>query len=110
MNVIRPKSSDATLSDLVVSDGDLSPTFASGIGTYDVDVGNSVDEVTVTPTAADEEATVTVDGMKVDSGNPETVALDGGVNVIRVVVDGPGRHHPGLYGDGDPGGGPRMRR
>ena len=55
-------STDATLSDLVVNDGSsdltLTPTFASGTETYAATVANSVDEVTVTPTTTDTNATV----------------------------------------------------
>ena len=75
-----------TISSGVSSPVVLSPGFGPGKFAYTAMVVNSVESVMVTPTVANS-ATVTVDGMKVDSGNPETVALDVGVNVIRVVVE-----------------------
>ena len=49
---------DATLSALSLGAGvTLSPTFASGTTTYTASVANGVDEVTVTPTTTDPEAT-----------------------------------------------------
>ena len=55
-------STDATLSDLVVNDGNmdltLTPTFASGKYTYTAMVANTVTEVTVTPTPNDSGATI----------------------------------------------------
>ena len=55
-------SSDATLSDLVVNDGNadltLTPTFASGMYTYTASVVSTVAEVTVTPTKNDDGATI----------------------------------------------------
>ena len=49
---------DATLSALSLGTGvTLSPTFASGTSTYTASVANGVDEVTVTPTTTDPEAT-----------------------------------------------------
>ena len=55
-------SSDATLSDLVVNDGNadltLTPTFESGMYTYTASVANTVAEVTVTPTKNDTNATI----------------------------------------------------
>ena len=55
-------SSDATLSDLVVNDGNadltLTPTFASGIYTYTASVVSTVAEVTVTAMTTDSGATI----------------------------------------------------
>ena len=77
-------------------------------------VGNSVDSVTVTPTVNHGGATVTVTvdtGATVNrSGSDYTFDLDVGSNVIIYRGEGPGRHDPGLYGDGGPGRSPRMRR
>lgn len=54
-----PPSSDATLSDLTVSSGSLSPTFAAGTLAYTVNVENSVTSVTVTGAKNDANATIT---------------------------------------------------
>ena len=87
MTVTRAGSSDATLSGLVISDGVLSPAFDPGAFGYVVDVGNLVEEVTVTSTVAHDDATVTVNETPVTSGGGHTLSLDVGVNVIRVVVE-----------------------
>ena len=104
VTVTRAASAVATLSDLVISGGVLDPEFDPGAFGYVVDVGNLVDEVTVTSTVTHADATVTVNETPVASGRGHTVSLDVGVNDIVVVGDGPGRHDPGLYGDGGPGG------
>ena len=53
---------DATLSGLTLSDGALDPAFDSATTTYTVDVANSIGSVTVTPTATQSRATITVNG------------------------------------------------
>ncbi|MNI15719.1 Endo-1,4-beta-xylanase A precursor [compost metagenome] len=46
-------SSNADLSNLVLSSGSLNPMFVSGTTSYTASVGNSVSGITVTPTVAD---------------------------------------------------------
>ena len=58
-------STDATLSGLSVSDGILDPAFDSTTTAYTVALANSVGTVTVTPTATDSGATITVNGASV---------------------------------------------
>ena len=80
-------SSDASLSGLSVSEGSLSPVFASGTTSYAVGVGNGVSSVSFTPTVTDAGASVTVDGVAVGSGVASAaVALAVGANVVDVVV------------------------
>ena len=90
-------STDATLSALVVNDGSsdltLTPTFASNMYAYDASVGNTVDEVTVTPTKNDDGATIewldASDMTLTDadtSADGQQVALAEGDNVINVKV------------------------
>ena len=78
---------DATLSQLTISAGTLDPVFAPGTTTYTATVPNSVDGVTVTPTAAQTRATITVNANSVDSGSasaritltpgtPEVIAIE----------------------------------
>ena len=59
---VATPSTDATLSDLVVNDGNanltLTPTFASGIYTYTASVVSTVAEVTVTAMTTDSGATI----------------------------------------------------
>ena len=84
---VTPLSSDATLSALVISEGTLSPTFASTVTAYKAAVANTITSLTVTPTVNESNATVTVEGATVASGtasNPRN--LDIGDNEIPVVV------------------------
>ena len=46
-------STDATLSNLSLSDGTLTPAFASGTTSYTASVGNAVSQITVTSTKSD---------------------------------------------------------
>ena len=80
--VTRAASSDATLSALTLSNGSLSPSFASGTLAYTASVANTVSTVTVTPTTNDANATVTV------NGNPATtpVPLAVGANTVTIQV------------------------
>ena len=86
VRVTRAGSSDATLSDLDISPGRLSPSFASGTGSYTLMVGNLVDSVTVTPTANHGGATIAVNGSTVASGRGHRVSLAVGSNVIIIEV------------------------
>ena len=89
-------STDATLSDLVVNDGTteltLTPTFASGMYTYTAMVESTVDEVTVTATKNETNATIEYldasDMMLDDAGTEagQQVTLVDGDNVINVKV------------------------
>ncbi|MDF2960900.1 MAG: Cadherin-like beta sandwich domain protein, partial [Paenibacillus sp.] len=86
-------SSNAALSDLMLSSGAMNETFASGILTYTQSVGNAVSNLTVTPTVADAAATVQV---KVGAGGTYTPVTSGtasgslplavGVNTVYVQV------------------------
>ena len=62
IHVNKDPSTDATLSALAVNDGTndltLDPTFASGTYVYEADVGDAVDEVTLTATVNDDGAEV----------------------------------------------------
>ena len=80
---------DATLSGLTLSDGDLDPVFASGTTAYAVSVANSVESVTVMPTATNAaDATISVNGNTVISGNASTaVSLTPGMPMdIPIIV------------------------
>jgi hypothetical protein len=82
-----PLSSDATLSNLAISSGTLTPAFASGTTGYTDSVGNAVSSVTVTPTVNQANATVTVNGTLVISGAPSgSITLAVGPNTINVAV------------------------
>ncbi|UTN03278.1 cadherin-like beta sandwich domain-containing protein [Flavobacterium bizetiae] len=78
---------DATLSNLSVSEGTLIPVFAPGTTSYTVDVANAITSITVTPVTNDADATVTVNGVSVISGNASgSIALLVGTNIITVEV------------------------
>ncbi len=80
-------SNVANLSALSVSNGILNPAFNSGTISYTVNVENQVSSITVSPTAADENATITVNGNSVTSGQQlGSIGLSVGSNTIKVVV------------------------
>lgn len=72
-----PASNDATLDNLTVSAGVLSPAFSSEITSYAVNVANSVSRLTITAANNHDAATVSGAGEK---------ALNVGVNTFDVVV------------------------
>ncbi len=80
-------SSDATLSNLTISNGTLTPTFASGTTSYTASVSNATTSVTVTPTANESHATIKVNGTTVVSGEASgSISLSVGTNTITTVV------------------------
>jgi hypothetical protein len=82
-------SSDANLSNLTISAGTLTPSFASGTTAYTASVANSVTSVDVTPTASSANATITVNGTTTTSGTARNVALNVGSNTITTIVTAP---------------------
>ncbi len=80
-------STNANLSNLVVTTAALSPSFASGTTSYASTVPNATTSVTVTPTVAQANATVKVDSVSVTSGSPSgAIALSTGSNILTVLV------------------------
>ena len=80
-------SSDATLNNLAISSGTLTPAFASGTTSYTDSVANSVSSVTVTPTVNQANATVKVNGTVVTSGSASgAISLNVGSNTITTLV------------------------
>ena len=65
---ILGSGTNANLSNLTISQGTLMPDFSATTTSYEVDVEAPTDSVRVTPTTADAQATVTVNGALVDSG------------------------------------------
>ena len=86
--VSRAPSADASLSNLMVSPGTLSETFGSTTLNYTVSVANATPMITVTPTATNENAAITVDDERVDSGSPSNAIslAEGEVTTITIVV------------------------
>jgi len=79
-------STNANLSALTISGGSLTPVFSSNTTTYAANVDNAVATITVTPTASDATASITLNGSSITSGSARTVALDIGSNQIPIVV------------------------
>ena len=80
-------SAGATLSALKPSKGTISPAFASGTTSYTTSVANGTASITITPTAADPTAAITVNGIAVTSGSAsQSLPLVVGPNTITTVV------------------------
>lgn len=82
-----PISSNANLSALSFSAGDLNPTFAIGIRDYIATVQSGVASAQVTPTADDPADTIAVNGSVVASGTASAaISLSEGSNNISIVI------------------------
>jgi hypothetical protein len=80
-------SSNANLSGLVLSETHLTTTFTPGILTYTANVLNYVEHITVSPTAANPSALITVNGSPVISGQASVpINLLMGDNLIVATV------------------------
>ncbi|MFD1747509.1 cadherin-like beta sandwich domain-containing protein, partial [Rhizobium helianthi] len=86
LQINAPASTNADLANLTLSQGTLTPGFASGTTSYTASVANAVTSINVTPTLADATATMTVNGAAATSGSPANVNLNVGSNTITVVV------------------------
>lgn len=85
-----PVSNNANLSNLTMSSGTLTPAFSSSVLGYTSTVPNSVSSITVTPTAQDAEATISVNNLTVKSGvASQSLNLNVGANTITVAVKSP---------------------
>ncbi len=85
------KSSDAYLSDLVVrvngAKMSLSPEFDEETVSYSVAAASTATYVTITPTAADANSSITVNGREVKSGGTSTsISLVGTTTRIPIIV------------------------
>ncbi len=80
-------SSNADLSNLTLSTGALSPAFTPATTSYTASVANGIASITTTPTAADINSTITVNGNPVTSGTPSaSIPLNVGPNTITTIV------------------------
>ncbi|MGZ4032954.1 MAG: cadherin-like beta sandwich domain-containing protein, partial [Tumebacillaceae bacterium] len=86
ITVTRAASANADLSNLTLSQGTLSPAFASGTTSYSANVANEVTNVDVTAMLADSTASVKVNGVAATSGSAVNVPLNVGANTISVLV------------------------
>ncbi|WP_105617288.1 leucine-rich repeat protein [Vallitalea okinawensis] len=79
-------SNDATLSNLALNSGSLSPVFDSTKTDYSVEVNYAISAIKITPTANNPNATVAVEGNEVISGEAVELPLSVGVNELIIVV------------------------
>ncbi|OHD44881.1 MAG: hypothetical protein A2086_13200 [Spirochaetes bacterium GWD1_27_9] len=88
VNRAGTKSNDADLSNIVTSDGTMSPSFASNVLSYDDVVLDTLTSITITPTVSHIAATVTVDGTSVTSGSPsQSISLTSGtIKQVPIIV------------------------
>ncbi|GHT49816.1 hypothetical protein FACS189440_16160 [Bacteroidia bacterium] len=77
VTVTRPLSSDATLSNIEVNQGTLTPAFTPNTTAYTVSVGNAVTSITITAVKNQSAASVSGDGEK---------SLNVGTNPFDIVV------------------------
>ena len=85
---------NADLGSLTISSGTLSPPCSNSDSTYTASVDNSVTQVTVTPTASDSSATITVNGNTVTS---DTGYILTGLTARRAQHGHGNSYCPGLY-------------
>jgi len=86
VTVTRATYGSADLSGLTLSAGTLSPAFSPATINYTANVGNNVTSLDITPTTADVEATVTVNGLAVTNGQSQATALNVGDNTVTMMV------------------------
>ncbi|MDR6550953.1 cadherin-like beta sandwich domain-containing protein [Paenibacillus qinlingensis] len=81
------RSSDATLSNLVISSGTLSPAFAASTTSYTASVANGVTSINVIPTVTSTVyQSMTVNGVSTVSGATYTANLAVGANPISIII------------------------
>lgn len=83
-------SSDASLAGLTLSAGTLNPGFSSGTLNYTVEAAYSVSSITITPSASEASALITVNGSLVANGSSsQQINLQVGDNDIVVRATAP---------------------
>lgn len=85
-----PKSTDATLKSLTVSNATISPAFSSGNTRYTAQVPFSVDKLSIQAAANDSKAKVTVDNVTLTPGGTTevnvTVTAESGATKVYVIA------------------------
>ena len=80
----------ANLSALALSQGTLTPAFSSTTANYTATVSSNTNSITVTPTAQNPDAAITVNTVKVNSGAAsQPINLNYGQNTITINVTDP---------------------
>lgn len=80
------RSRDADLSELSVSAGSLSPAFDPSLNGYTVHVGHEVDAITITATAYEPAATISVSGNVYGNSAAISASLQTGATVLPITV------------------------
>jgi gliding motility-associated-like protein len=84
---IETVGKNANLANLTLSLGTLTPVFATATKSYTALVGNAATSLTITPTASDPLATISVNGVVTVSGAASAaIPLAVGVNTITTIV------------------------
>ena len=87
LSVTRAPSANADLASLAPSSGTLSPSFDAATLAYTASVSNSTTSLTINPTAAQVDASLTVNGVASVSGSPSaTIPLAVGITPITILV------------------------
>ncbi len=87
IDVTRELSSDASLANLSISRGLLSPSFSTDILNYKTLVMNDIDNIKITPTVSQTDAKIYINGILVESGiESEIINLSVGTNIINIEV------------------------
>jgi hypothetical protein len=90
VNRAAPASGNSNLGSLAVSPGTLQPSFNPNTNNYSVSVSNATTSVVVTATTQDTNATMTINGQGVQSGQAFTVSnLQVGNNTVTIRVTAP---------------------
>jgi hypothetical protein len=85
--LVATRGTNANLANLVLVPGGLAEVFDPQVLSYTALVGNQTTSVQVTATAADDRATIGINGQQVQSGQPATISgLIVGQNIVTIVV------------------------
>jgi hypothetical protein len=85
LTITRKKSSNNLLQDLQLTNGELLSKFDAAVTSYSVQVANNVNEITVTPVAAENTASILVNDTPVTEKGV-SVQLSAGKTEITIVV------------------------
>ena len=92
IKINRAKSSDATLKDLTISEGTLTPAFNSSIASYKVVVPNEIESITVNPTVNSSTTNFIVSGndnlnVGTNTCTVTVTAEDGTIKVYTIEIE-----------------------
>lgn len=82
-----PTDIDATLQNLTVNSGALSPSFSTNTTNYEISVPYNVNQISLTPTASVSSATLMLNDAEIANGQAHSVSLNEGVNTLVINVN-----------------------